>query len=480
MAGKGSRGSWQEAVVRFLAKKEVLWTLLVLNALVTLGILWASRGTILSDTWSYLGLAEGILHGQYSMWWPLGDGYPDTFRTPGYPLFVAFFLGLFGNWHSVLVAQFILYALSIYLALRTIDLSGGGRAARSVFLIILVPMVNVPFYIGQLYTEIPVMAAIGLAVYLAARDRDWTWRTAVAIGLLMGFIFQCRPAFLLFPVAYAACALVLDRPHAHVRELLLMLAVFGATLLPFGFWSLANHGVFKVTPLQGAGSYMHLGYWSGKTPGYTDHFYLGNFNGDEVMRFTPKDSVPANIRAYEEEWNWINGRINPLLTAKDTAMREAQHRLTHTHPTYNTAYTMLREKLLMDKAVQHYLDDPWYTLAFKSYSAVRLWVIGIQVGEFRSASAAGKLQMLFATLGTGLVFLVFIIFVPLAYLRGVLSVRTTWPILLYLAYSTVIHLPFTIQSRYTVPVRLLMFILMAMAIMGLLKRPTSGSTDNKE
>lgn len=480
MDEKGKPDAWREAVTRFLAMKKVFYTLLVLNALVTCSILWASRGTILSDTWSYLGLAEGILHGQYSMWWPLGDGYPDTFRMPGYPLFVALFVGLFGNWHSVLVAQFILYVLSIYLALRTIDLLGGDRAARSVFLIILLPMVNVPFYIGQLYAEIPVMAAIGLAIYLEARHRVWTWGTAVGIGLLLGFIFQCRPVFLLFPLAYAVCALLLDKHHAKLRPLLLMVAVFGATLLPFGAWSLANHGVFKVTPLQGAGSYMHLGYWSGKTPGYTDRFYLGNFNGDEVLRFTPKDSVPANIRAYEMEWAEIKDQIDPLLTAKDTAMREAQHRLTHTHPTYNSAYTMLREELLLDKAVRHYLDDPWYTLAFKSYSAVRLWVIGIQIGEFRSASLAGKLQMLFATMSTGMIFLVFILFVPLAYLRGVLSIRTTWPILLYLAYSTVIHLPFTIQSRYTVPVRLLMFILMAMAIMGLLKRPTSAPTVNKE
>lgn len=113
--------------------KKVFYTLRVLNALVTSAILWASRGTILSDTWSYLGLAEGILHGQYSMWWPLGDGYPDTFRMPGYPLFVALFVGLFGNWHSVLVVQFIQYVLSIYLALRTSTCweATGRRAAYS-------------------------------------------------------------------------------------------------------------------------------------------------------------------------------------------------------------------------------------------------------------------------------------------------------------------------------------------------------------
>jgi hypothetical protein len=262
-----------------LASKWAFRLLLCLNALATLIVLWSSRGTILSDTWSYLGLAEGIRHGEYSMWWRLPGEYPDTFRTPGYPLFIALFLHVFASWRSVLVVQFFLYVLALWLALRTLRLLDGRPATRGLFLLLLLPLVNVPFYIGQLYADIPVLVAIGAVVWLVVRAPKWTWSTAVAVGLLMGFVFQCKPIFLLFPFLFVPAAWCVERSWANVRAHLLMLAVFLGTVLPFGFWSLKHHGVFKVTPLEGAGSYMHIGYWSGKTPGYQDEFYLHNFNG---------------------------------------------------------------------------------------------------------------------------------------------------------------------------------------------------------
>ena len=460
--------SWIARVFILLGSRSAFLSLLLLNALVTMAVIWVSKDTILSDTWSYLGLAEGIRHGEYSMWWWLGNDYPDTFRTPGYPLLIALFMSVFGTWRSVLVAQFLLYCCALYLILKTIDLVDGRRATRSLFLLLLLPIINVPFYISQLYTEIPVLAAIGLAVYLTVRKRDWTWMTAFLIGLLMGLLFQFRPIFLLFPFMYVVFAWIVERNKANVPKQLLMLGLFALTLIPYGVWNKVHHGVFKVTPLQGSGSYMHIGYWSGKAPGYTDEFYLRNFNGDEVIAFTPKDSIPANIEAYRIEWGEINRQIKPLLNKNDTAMwQAAPSKPLPAEPTYNTAYTLLREKLLYDRSVYHYLNDPLYTIAFKTYSAVRLWVIGIQVNDYKTASTMGKAKMLFITISMAVVFLMFLILVPLAYVRRRISIHQTWIFVAYIAYFTVIHLPFTIQSRYTVPVRFLMLALLAMAITGL-------------
>ena len=92
-----------------------------------------------------------------------------------------------------------------------------------------------------------------------------------------------------------------------------MLVVFGATVLPYVLWNYSNHGVFKATPLEGAGSYMHIGYWAGKTPGYTDRFYLQNFMGDELIRFTPEDSIPAHIKEYELEWAGFKEKVHIAL-----------------------------------------------------------------------------------------------------------------------------------------------------------------------
>jgi hypothetical protein len=175
---------------------------------------------------------------------------------------------------------------------------------------------------------------------------------------------------------------------------------------------------------------------------------------------------------YEREWVAMKAELDPLLTAKDSAMLAAMQHLPHpAEGTYNTAYTLKREQLLFRSTMEHYKADPLYVLAYKSYSAVRLWVIGIQRQEFLKASMMGRLQMVYATASTGLMFLLSVILLPLAYRRGVLSLRTTWPFLAYLAYFGLLHVPFTIQARYTTSVRFLMFALLALAIGRLWRRP---------
>ena len=81
-----------------LDRRAVFIALLIGTGFVTLAMMWATRHVMLSDAWSYIALAEGILHGEYSMWWPLEGHYPDTFRAPGYPLLVAAVMAITGTW----------------------------------------------------------------------------------------------------------------------------------------------------------------------------------------------------------------------------------------------------------------------------------------------------------------------------------------------------------------------------------------------
>lgn len=473
-------GTFSLRSAEILGKRSVYIVLLVLNATVTLAMMWATRNTMLSDGWSYLGLADGIVHGEYSMWWPLAEDYPDTFRAPGYPLLISMVMMVTGGWKAMIALQLVLYIVALVLALRTVKWFDPRIQVRSVFLLLLLPMVNVPFYITQIYTEIPALAAVSAALYLSTRYKRWSWGKAILVGLLFGFIFQCRPVFLFFPFMSVVIHHVVNKRSSDTRGQLLALTVFVATLLPFGAWNLRNHGVFQVTPLEGAGGYMHFGYWCGKMPGYTEHVYWHNFTGDELVRFTPEDSVAAHIAAFEKEWADIKTQLAPLLTRKDSVMMSERSAMPYAAiNSFNTQYTQLREKLLFQKGKEHLLGDLGYTIAYKSYTAMRLWVIGIQRGDYHAASSSGKLKLLFATGVTGLLFLLFIWLVPLAYYRRVLDWRTTWQYLLYLGYFTLIHLPFTIQSRYTLCVRFVMFALLAFAISGLLwgKRGVMNSDD---
>jgi hypothetical protein len=68
---------------------------------------------------------------------------------------------------------------------------------------------------------------------------------------------------------------------------------------------------------------------------------------------------------------------------------------------------------------------------------------------------------------TGLTLLLAMAFVPLAFLRRKIS-RSFWlPVLIITVYWGLIHVPFVIQARYTIPVRLLLIALIAVSIHGL-------------
>jgi len=457
--------------MELLGRRGMFNMLLVANVLMALLTLWLSRQTMLSDSWSYLNLAEGILHGKYSMWWTLDDYYADTFRAPGYPLFIAVFLKVFGTWKVVPAINFVLYWVALFFSLRTIDPTNENRAARSLFLLLLLPLMNLPYYIGQLYTEIPVLAALSIVLFHYMKPRKWTLGQAIGIGALMGFIILCKPVFLLFPIGMAVLRpLLLERPSWFTGQAL-MLLVCGLTLLPYGLWNLDHHGQFRVTPIQGGGGYMHFAYWCGKMPGYQDTISLGNFTGDELIAFTPKDSIDKNIAAFEAEWAAVNRSLEPLLTAKDSLMLASWDKLIYlAEPTYNTAYSLKREKLLTELAIERMMTDPWYTLSYKAYTAVRIWVIGIQKSDFIHATTVGKLQMLYATVSTGSNFLLALFLIPFAYFRRRLSLQRTWPLLATVLYVGILHVPFTIQARYTVCVRFAMIALTALALTSLLQR----------
>lgn len=454
-----------------LERRTTFRILLGLNLVMVLVTLWLSRNAMLSDGWSYLNLAEGILHGKYSMWWVLDAYYADTFRAPGYPLFIAFFIKLTGNWKVVKLVNLLLYGVAVFFTFRTIERFDPRRSTKSIFLVLLLPMLNIPFYINQLYTEIPVLAGLSILIDLYLRPGRWSAWRALGAGSLAGFLILCKPVLVAYPIGMSLLAWWFARKDFDGRGHGVLLVSCVLALLPYGLWNARHHGVFKVTPIQGGSGYMHFAYWCGKMPAYQDTISLGNFTGDELIRFTPVDSVSSNIARFEAEWAGVNAHLDRLLTAKDSVMLASWDLLPFmAEPTFNSKYALERERLLGALAVDHMIHDPWYTLGYKTYTAIRLWVIGIQKKDFEQASFGGKVQMLYGTLSTGISFLLAIILVPLGYRRKVLQLRTSWPLLATVLYVWLLHIPFTIQARYTTCARFALFALMAIALSGLLRK----------
>lgn len=461
----------RDRVLALLGSRRTYLGLIALNVLIggALVLNIVRRAGTGADAHSYLGLAQGILHGHYSMYWDLPHPFPDTFRAPGYPLYLAVFIGLFGTWRWAGLLQAALFVLCVHVSFKTMSRFGFGLAARNVFLLLLLSSQNVVMYVPLVNPEIPALACLTLMTLFDPLYRRPRWSTGIGLGLLAGFAFQCRPIFLLLPFARFAFDLLFFRKDIQWRTSGLLLGTFLITLLPFSFWNLTNHGVFRPTPLEGGGGVFQMGYWSGRIPDYHQHRYWGNFTGDEMIRFVPADSIPANIRAYEREWDGIDSALAPLLAAADTDM--LAHYVEYVNEkTFNARYTLERERILKRLTAQHMLEHPVYTVAFKCYTAVRLWVIGIDRGEFLRAGIKGKVPLVLPFLVTFLQFALAVVAIPLALRRRLLERRDLHPMLFVVLYGWLISVPFTIQSRYTVPLRFLFFILVAMATVALLER----------
>ncbi len=453
--------------------RPILWAL---HALVIGGMMWSTRNTLFGDHTSYLQLAEGILHGRYSHYWQLDIDVPDTFRTPGFPLYIAAVIQVFGTWKAIMAIHLVLYVIALVLMLRIVSRFDPRALAGNLALLILLPLVNVPYYITQLSPEIPTLVSITAVIYVLVRRDRLTRLDTLALGLLYGFIFQCRPVYLWLPFALAAATWWVRRREFDLRGQLGALGLFVVTLLPYGLWNKEHHGVLQLTPLEGGGGVVHMGIWSGLIPGHQEHRYWSNFAGDELIRFTPVDSLTTNVAAYEADWDNVLDSLNRYVTAKDSVMLAAFDAGQGAVRTYNTRYTQERERLLKQHTIALAMQRSGYVFAYKCWSALRLWVIGIQRDKFAQASTMGKLGQLFPALITLSILVLGIIFIPLAYRRGALSLAATLPLLLHLIYFGAIHIPFVIQVRYTTAVRPAMAALLALALASVLFKPKSKET----
>ncbi|MFT3883915.1 MAG: hypothetical protein QM724_00330 [Flavobacteriales bacterium] len=456
-------------LLTLFSDRRTYWVLIILNTLLTLAMVWGQRNARGGDFLAYIGLAQGILHGDYSMWWRLAEPIPDTFRTPGYPLYIAFFLGVFKTWRSMIVAQTLMYALSIHLSFKLIDRFQGGLAAKNIFLFLLLPLPMILYYMPLVSPEMPVILCLSLLLWADPIYKKPTWLAAVGIGLLWGFVFQCRPVFLLFPFLRAGFDLLLARRIIAWDRAGVILVTFMATLLPYGFWNHHYHGKFSLTPLEGGGGVMHIGYWAGRIPNYQEMRYWGNITGDETVIFVPRDSVAANIVAFNREWDSIDAALVPFVTHQDSLMLMMNSvGMPYAVKSYSAGFTLERERLMKEHMLQDIKKDPWYYIKYKLYSTFRLWINMVPRTEFQETDLAGKIKLIALSAISLIMFVGAIVVITMAHRRGVLSIKDTYPLLVLIIYCWLVHVPFVIQTRYTVPVRMALYLYMGLAIAGLL------------
>ncbi len=447
-----------------IQQKRTTRILFVCNVLISFAVFVLFKNQTGGDALTYIGLADGILEGKYSYWYFLDDYYPDTFRNPGYPLFLALIRLFTKSIFVIQVVQLILYVLSIRMVLSLIQLLTGKIEISNIFLLLLFPALYVSAYTTMLFPEILVTALLLAALLLNAKWKEGSVGKFIILGLLYGYIFQIRPAFLFVPFIFFIHSFLSEAKSFRWIHQSALIVVFLITMIPYGLWNLKNHGVFKVTSIEGGGGVFHLGYWSSKLPDYYVTHYWNNYCTEEMVPMIDTVEKEMYVSQFNEEWEEIEIKIAPFLTKKDSAMIEIQKQYPGLFATLGSAYTLKREELLKSYTIENIRKDLSFYLKAKSYGAARLWVTGIPMKEFRDAGISKKLFLIYPFLITLVTFLFSIVLIPFAFRRNKQLMKKFTPVLLLILYFGMIHVPFTIQSRYTIPVRIELLMILATAI----------------
>lgn len=207
------------------------------------------KPTYQPDSASYILPAESLLRGHGLVGW---DGYPDTMRTPGYPLLILPFLWTGLDLKYLVIFQHLLRIILILgAAVFVVSLAGNSRQAiiAGVVLCIDLPLLSAA---NSVLTEVFFTFVLCAGVWLLRRDAHPTerpWPLSLLYGFVCGLTVLIRPVSLFLFVPAAAYLLLVRRNH---RWRAVLSFVFAFAILP-SFWAARNYhrtGYFTVSSIS--------------------------------------------------------------------------------------------------------------------------------------------------------------------------------------------------------------------------------------
>lgn len=456
-------------VQNFLNSGKTFWFFLILAACSSMATFIYGHIVGFSDEGHYWSLAEGMHHGKFSAWYFLPMDTPETLRTWGYPFFLYLCQFFSGSYLFVQIVQLIIYGISVYLILKLIRHFYAPLAYRNLFLIFLVFNNHLAFYSGVLIAECLTLFFVTLFVTVYILNKE-SYKKYILLALISFVLYQLRPIFLLFPVMLFVYILLFYR--SKIKHAAAMLIVFLFSLVPFAVWNKANHGVYKVTPLEGGmGVAFQGGYWDYRLPtGFTAPYYWGMEIDDDLLQpsFMSQQEKEAGVKIYINDWEEMESVLHSKYMTKTDSLREVYEK----DPAYlprrifkihGTAYTLAREELIKKKLIQHIKENPGFYIKTRVYNFFRQWVTGINGQQFKKASnIKGYMIALYPFLVTFFFILMGLFVICINLLRKKISWKQFHILFLFMGYIAIVDVPFGVMSRYTVPVHL--FVLMLLSI----------------
>src|SRR3989344_3594194 len=236
--------------------------------------------SLTGDSKGYILLAQNLLeHHVFSLSEP--SYAPESFRSPGYPVFLA---GLFALFGVSLMALFV-HALIMSLAPILLYLLTRPHHERAAFLgAIVFAFEPVRMFLSSSFLSDALFTVLFLASLIALEKgrESASWRWFGASGLLLGMMILVRPIAIFLPLVYGAYIFIRVRPLP--TAVLRATVVAGLSLVVIFPWIYRNHVVF--------------GSWNVSSVGAAN---LVLYNAPEFLKWKPDPSAQAILDAFKTE-----------------------------------------------------------------------------------------------------------------------------------------------------------------------------------
>lgn len=260
--------------------RALLLVLAVSTALKLVLALVVRHDAAILDEGAYLELAQGLAGGQ---------GFSGTFRPPGYPAFLAFFLWIGAGTLGVRLAQVVLSGLSVVLVWRLGHRVGGTRVARVAATVFAFDPLLVAFS-HRLWSETLFITILLAAVDLLTQDRrEPSWTRTIVAGVLLGLGALVRP-MLVTALPFLALWMLWEAWHARDEG--------GLRLVPRGLRLGVLAGVCLLLILP----------WTLRNQRLTGTFILIDSNGP--FNFLVGSQPEARFVDKDDVWSDAFGRVD--------------------------------------------------------------------------------------------------------------------------------------------------------------------------
>jgi 4-amino-4-deoxy-L-arabinose transferase-like glycosyltransferase len=223
------------------------------------------------DQEGYRHLGEALARtGRFTRYPDAPTYVPEVLRTPGYPAFVATMYRLFGvSQLAVAIPQAVVFGLLTFIVYLLVRRLSSERAAVMSALAVAL-YAPIPYYgalvLTEFWTTFVLTVAISLVIRALQRGRLCDYLLA---GLMLGFTALCRPIFALLPIVVTAvgAATAFRGSFRLIARWAVLLGAATATGFP---WLLYNYHYFHrltISPAGGIGRSTWEASWQGVWPG---------------------------------------------------------------------------------------------------------------------------------------------------------------------------------------------------------------------